>query len=199
MDTITYKDTRLLRVETSIQKYLVSKLAKTEEDKYTLLLSELNKEASFMYKHSIFYEKLECLIFNLGLRMHKAEINILQDLFAICSNRHTLTESKLFCIKEKTIVAIAKHFKSDTSWVDSHISPRHDISLFNVLNLILEYDDYKEIVFKHCCKTTSCYKDGNRNSFHDPFSRDKNNYHLRKEDYRKLCESVWCCANDNSY
>jgi sRNA-binding regulator protein Hfq len=192
MKVITDKEIKFLRIDKTTQRYLLNKLIETEEDKYTILLTTLNNEGSFMYKHSLFYKDIESLLTDLGLKMSKAEINVLQDIFAICHNRHSLLESKLFCLKDKTIEALARHFKSEYSFVDSHIATRHDISLFKVLYLILEYSDYKEIVFKHCCKTIRCCRKGVMGCEHDPFYKVKDNFNLKEKDYAELCKSVWC-------
>jgi len=103
-----------------------------------------------------------------------------------------LTKNEMKVIDPDRLIKICDYIINGVIWVDTHVAVRRDLVLFEMVHDLLSYEKYKELVFSTVCRTTRVYSNGFFGVFHDPLAEACCDLWLEEEDYRVLCQEIFC-------
>lgn len=129
----------------------------------------------------------------LNMNLTYNQIKILSDLIGnFCHQfRKPVPVEKLYAIPIEIIINLVQLLIDGKVYFDTHICVRNDLVFYESIHSLIDYDLYKELVFKTICKTTSCYSNSGHNTPFNPMENIRNNVYLTLEDYKNLCKIIF--------
>jgi hypothetical protein len=157
----------------------------------------LCEEATFLNanKRYSFQEEIMTLSTLLNMNLTCNQIKIISDLIGNFCHQFRkpvpVPVEKLYAIPIEIIINLVQLLIDGKVYFDTHISVRNDLVFYESVHSLIEYDLYKELVFKTICKTTRCYSDGRHNTPFNPMENIRNSVYLTLEDYKNLCKIIF--------